>query len=168
MRKENKLVFSICSILLEYPNDELINLIPEIEKVLNYLPGKAKDYIKNFIDYVKSKDLIEIQKEYVSTFDLNAGNSLHLSYHIYRDEPERGAELYYLKQAYMSEGFLIEKSEFADYLPLILEFLGLVNTDHDKLLFKFIPVLKKLADNLEKLGSKYYFIMKACLETILG
>lgn len=166
MKEENSLILYICSVLLEYPNSEIIDSVKEIEEIMKALPANKSDLIRYFINYLKAKNLIEIQENYVSTFDLNESNSLYLSYHLYKDEVERGIELLNLKQTYEKEGYTIEKSELADYLPLILEFLSISKTGKNDFINKYVPVLIKIKNNLEKNNNPYRYLFQACIEAI--
>jgi nitrate reductase delta subunit len=67
----------------------------------------------------------ELQESYTSLFELNKRVTLYCTYYRFEDSRERGGVLAKLKMLYEMFGVELEQAEMTDYLPTMLEFLGL-------------------------------------------
>lgn len=152
-------MFKILSALLHYPGDELYAHLPEIRETVESLKGVSDDErieLLALIDWMLQRDRIELQANYVQTFDLTAEHSLHLTHHLFGDDRGRGPALVDLGEFYRSSGFEVADGELPDYLPLILEFLSTVDDLGARVfLGDAAKVLDILAQNLEKAQSPY-------------
>jgi nitrate reductase delta subunit len=152
-------IYKLMSVLLEYPDQELIGHLPEIpEKLAQCVDIDDAELIAlcEFIDHLAGKTLTELQQDYVQTFDLTAEHSLHLTHHLFGDDKNRGPALIDLGELYKDYGVEVVGNELPDYLPLILEFTAYLD-DNEAMVFlsDANKVLKVLADNLKKAGSPY-------------
>ncbi|CAG0968245.1 Nitrate reductase molybdenum cofactor assembly chaperone NarJ [Methylophilaceae bacterium] len=152
-------IYKLMSVLLEYPDQELIDHLPEIpEKLAQCVDIDDAELIAlcEFIDHLAGKTLTELQQDYVQTFDLTAEHSLHLTHHLFGDDKNRGPALIDLGELYKDYGVEVVGNELPDYLPLILEFTAYLD-DNEAMVFlsDANKVLKVLADNLKKAGSPY-------------
>lgn len=151
--------FKILSALLHYPNDEFYAHLPEIRDAVEKLEGvsdEERSGLLAFIDWMRSQESMQLQADYVQTFDLNAEHSLHLTHHLFGDDRGRGPALVDLGEFYRSSGFEVADGELPDYLPLILEFLSTVDELGTRVfLGDAAKVLTVLAQNLEKAQSPY-------------
>ena len=154
----------ICSILLRYPDQNVTQYLNSIRNELELLPSYFKKRIERFIDYYMSRDIIELQEEYVRTFDMNEENTLYLTYHITGDSEDRGLELLKIKNLYSSSGFSPQTSELPDYLPLFLEFLSVADAKTVSYAIKLYgEYISKIGESLAKWKSPYYLIFDACI-----
>lgn len=152
-------IYKLLSVLLEYPDQELIDHLPEIpEKLAQCADTDAAEEaaLLQFIDYLASQPLTELQAIYVQTFDMTAENSLHLTHHLFGDDKNRGPALIDLGELYRDYGVEVITNELPDYLPLILEFAAYLD-DNEAMVFlsDAHKVLKVLADNLREAESPY-------------
>lgn len=152
-------IYKLLSVLLEYPDQELIDHLPEIPEKLAHCADTdepEQQALCQFIDYLASRSLTELQAIYVQTFDMTAENSLHLTHHLFGDDKNRGPALIDLGELYRDYGVEVVTNELPDYLPLILEFAAYLD-DNEAMVFlsDAHKVLKVLADNLREAESPY-------------
>ena len=112
--------------LLLYPDAALKDNLPEIKEGVggSSLSDDQKDKLYIFINHLAETPLSDLQKDYVSTFDIGKKASLNLFEHMHGDSRERGSAMLNLKKLYEERGLSIESDEFPDYLPMFLEFLS--------------------------------------------
>ena len=121
----NKL-YKIISILLQYPNQELLRSVPELESYTGLMPaGKAQLMIANFLGYLKSEPMLKLQQNYTAAFDLNPSTTLNMTYHLFGDGEKRAGMMVRLQQRYHAAGYDGPANDLPDFLPLMLEFLAL-------------------------------------------
>ncbi|MDH5357121.1 MAG: nitrate reductase molybdenum cofactor assembly chaperone [Gammaproteobacteria bacterium] len=154
-------IYKILSVLLEYPTQELIDNLPEVRawvEETTELNDSERQTLQSHLDLVESKSLLELQAEYVNTFDMNAEHSLHLTHHLFGDDKNRGPALIDLGELYKDYGVEVTESanELPDYLPLVLEFAAYLDGNESTV---FLSDAKKvfgvLTDNLKKAASPY-------------
>lgn len=159
-------IYKLLSSLLEYPDQELIEHIPELRKFVaedTDITNEERIHLFNFLNYLEQAQLTALQAEYVETFDMQPENSLHLTHHLFGDDKNRGPALIDLGELYKDYGVEISTNELPDYLPLVLEFTAYLDgTESTVFLSDAKKVFEVLNSNLEKSGSAY-----ASLTTII-
>jgi nitrate reductase delta subunit len=154
-------LYKIISAVLEYPEQELIDNLPEIRAIVDEsadIIAEEKAALTGFLDYLESMSLIELQKEYVKTFDFTPEHSLHLTHHLFGEESDRdrGPALIDLTEMFKEYGVNMVTNELPDYLPLILEFASCLDENEATVFLSDVnKVLSLLAVNLTKAGSAY-------------
>lgn len=152
-------LYKILSVLLEYPDQELLDNLPEILTSLDDILGvddAERTAIQGFLAYLQHRPLSELQADYVKTFDLTAEHSLHLTHHLFGDDKNRGPALIDLGELYKDYGVEVVTNELPDYLPLILEFAAYLDDgEANVFLSDANKVLGVLVDNLKKADSPY-------------
>jgi nitrate reductase delta subunit len=78
----------------------------------------------DFLEYVKSRDILDIQMEYVRCFEMAGSSYLYLTAFEYGDSRERGNALIEIKQMIEEKHFKIIGKETPDYIPILLEFMS--------------------------------------------
>lgn len=155
------LIYKILSALLEYPDQELIDNLPEISRLLNEMVDADVAEIgamREFVAWLESGDLTEIQAGYVKTFDMTPEHSLHLTHHLFGDDNDRnrGPALIDLGELYKDYGVKTVTNELPDYLPLVLEFVAMLDdAEAREFLSDANKVLTVLSNNLQKAESTY-------------
>jgi nitrate reductase delta subunit len=155
------LIYKILSALLEYPDQELIDNLPAINKLLDETVDTDVaewEAIRQFMSWLKQGDLTEMQANYVKTFDMTPEHSLHLTHHFFGDDNDRnrGPALIDLGELYKDYGVKVVANELPDYLPLVLEFVTMLEENEGReFLSDAAKVLKVLAANLKKAESPY-------------
>jgi nitrate reductase delta subunit len=147
-------VYSVLSVLLGYPEQEWLDALPELSADL---PAEARARLAPLFAFLEQDtDLIDLQEQYVATFDRRSAHSLHLFEHVHGESRDRGQAMVDLQQEYLKHGLEPSTSELPDYVPLFLEFLGQIPPPAaEALLDDAIHVLSRLGDKLAESGSPY-------------
>ncbi|NOZ55013.1 MAG: nitrate reductase molybdenum cofactor assembly chaperone [Gammaproteobacteria bacterium] len=151
-------IYKILSALLEYPEQALLEALPEIKAVLDEMPLATEHRVAldAFLIRMQSVAFSKLQEEYVQTFDLVPEHSLHLTHHLFGDDRGRGPALIDLAEYYKEYGLQAGQQELPDYLPMMLEFSAeLEETEAHIFMSQTVKVLQQLAVNLEKADSPY-------------
>jgi nitrate reductase molybdenum cofactor assembly chaperone NarJ/NarW len=115
-------LYAIVSAMLKYPEEDLIEKLPQIRRATRTLSPSASDGIQGLIDWLEATPLLEAQAHYVGLFDQKRKACLYLSYFLNGDTRRRGMALVEFKELYRSAGWTPKDSELPDYLPTLLEF----------------------------------------------
>ncbi len=147
--------YQALSVLLLYPEQDLIDCLPEIEAILRQAPVPTAS-LQPLLDYLKREDLITLQENYVATFDRNPSHSLHLFEHIHGESRDRGQAMVDLMEEYKKHGLQMSGDDLPDYVPLFLEFLSQLERDEaERLLGDAVHVLAHVGRKLAANGSPY-------------
>ncbi len=118
-------------LLLDYPGDALQTHLDELRAVLAALepprPG-GHDSLQRFIDHLAAGDLLDLQAEYVDTFDRGRSTSLNLFEHVHGDSRDRGQAMVDLLAQYQQAGLQLHARQLPDYLPVYLEYCSVLDT----------------------------------------
>jgi nitrate reductase molybdenum cofactor assembly chaperone NarJ/NarW len=115
--------WQVVSLLLDYPDDVLLQRVPMLRAVVAALPDTQRPPLEGFLDRLERGDLGALQQEYVDTFDVTRKCSLHLTYFTQGDTRRRGVALVEFKQAYRKAGVEFDSDvELPDHLCVVLEF----------------------------------------------
>ena len=112
----------LCALLLQYPEDSLVGLIPELDETVADLPDEASDPLGTFLSFFASTPLMDVQRRYVETFDMRRKCSPYLTYWTHGDTRNRGMALLHFKEVYREAGVTIDEQELPDHLAVVLEF----------------------------------------------
>jgi nitrate reductase delta subunit len=154
-------IYKVLSVLLDYPDQELIDNLPEIKAWIDNnseINDEESALLKGYIAQMENKPLMDIQADYVKTFDMSAEHSLHLTHHLFGEENTRLTAIIDLGELYKDYGMQVSESakEIPDYLPLVLEFTsGLENDESSEFLSDAKKVFGVLKDNLKEAASPY-------------
>jgi len=153
------ILYNVLARLLDYPVEELKTHSAEIREVVASEPAISSEerrVIGEFVDHVAQTELLELEKEYVQTFDMIPEHSLHLTHHLFGDDRGRGPALVDLGEHYKGMGLEAKEGELPDYLPLILEYVSTLDEVAARIfLADAAKVLTEVAANLEKSQSCY-------------
>ena len=154
-------IYKVLSVLLEYPEQELIDNLPEIRAIVDKsmdIGTEEKTALRKFLDHLVSMPLTEVQADYVNTFDRTPEHSLHLTHHLFGEESDRdrGPALIDLSEMFKEYGVKTVTNELPDYLPLLLEFTSYLDDNEATVFLSDVnKVLGILAENLAKASSPY-------------
>lgn len=154
-------IYKILSALLEYPDQELIDHLPEIRAEIGKcqdVEATEKEDVLTLLDHMANTPLTDLQAAYVKTFDLTPEHSLHMTHHLFGDDNDknRGPALIDLGELYKDYGVKVMTNELPDYLPLVLEFVAFLEEDEaTAFLSDANKVLTVLTNNLNKAKSPY-------------
>lgn len=114
--------WQVASVLLDYPDDRLVERLPLLRTAATALPGELGSGLLDVIGWLTDTDLQDAQTRYVDTFDVTRRCALHLTYYSAGDTRRRGVELVRIKQTYQSAGVELGDVELPDHLCVVLEF----------------------------------------------
>ena len=115
----------VVSRLLDYPDQALVADLPVLAEVGAGLPQGW--LLRPLLGHLEAAPLLELQQDYVATFDQRRRCCLYLTYYAYGDTRKRGAALLEFKQAYRAAGVELDDGELPDHLEVVLEFAGTVD-----------------------------------------
>lgn len=167
MAQHNRLLLSMLSALLDYPDQALLDSLGEIRAALagaDTLPPVVRADLDTLLDQLSARTLIESQEDYVDTFDRGRAASLYLFEHVHGESRERGQAMVDLLTTYEAHGLALANGELPDYLPVFLEFLAQLEHDEAQaLLGEISHIVSNLANALSALGTPYAAAVDAVL-----
>ncbi|MYM72349.1 nitrate reductase molybdenum cofactor assembly chaperone [Duganella sp. FT109W] len=155
--------YLVLSALLQYPEAELVAEQAALNQLLlEKLPAWHAP-LQGLFAHLGGTPLIDLQQQYVMTFDRNPAHSLHLFEHIHGESRDRGQAMVDLLAEYRRHGLQMVGNDLPDYVPLFLEFLSQQDSENAaRLLGDAIHVLAHIGRKLRANGSPY-----ACVFDVL-
>lgn len=114
--------WQVASVLLGYPDEELVATLDLVEPVVRTLPDRLRAPLDSTVARLREVPSTRRQEDYVATFDNRRRCSLFLTYFQYGDTRKRGPALLRFKQAYLRSGYVLDDSELPDHLSVVLEY----------------------------------------------
>ena len=154
--------FKMLSLLLSYPQAEWVNELDLIEGVLfeeQDKNGKAGKQLAEFLQSLRSDTLLDLEQNYVATFDRNPSHSLHLFEHIHGESRDRGMAMVNLIEEYRKHGLDMDADELPDFVPLFLEYLSqLPDQEALNMLGETVDVMALIGRKLKGNNSPYHAV----------
>jgi len=122
------------SLLLGYPDEELLGRVGLLRRVCATVDGCVGDPLRRFLDHLERAPLTELAADYVATFDHRKRCCLYLTYYGHGDTRKRGMALLALKQTYAAAGLRLTDEELPDHLAVVLEYAATNPSDGAALL----------------------------------
>mgnify|MGYP005854336283 CR=1 FL=1 len=153
--------------VLEYPTKELqASKDALVAAVLddNRLPRQSKEQLLQCVERVCDGNLLDMEENYVGTFDKGRATSLLLFEHVHGESRDRGQAMVDLMEQYRANGLEIDAKELPDYLPLFLEYLSTRPWEEIKNWLEDIHhILGLLGERLYQRESVYHVLMDSLL-----
>jgi nitrate reductase molybdenum cofactor assembly chaperone NarJ/NarW len=157
----------VASLLLEYPDEELLGRLPLLREATAPLPGELAGPLGRFLDHLETTPLSGLQTAYVETFDLRRRCSLYLTYYAYGDTRKRGMALLQFKHLYGRAGMHLTDGELPDHLAVVLEFTAIGDAERgERLLHQHRAGLELIRLALEEQGSPWAPVLEAVSATL--
>ncbi|HET8561170.1 MAG TPA: nitrate reductase molybdenum cofactor assembly chaperone [Marmoricola sp.] len=126
------LAWQSASLLLGYPDEQLVERLGMIEDAARRLPGRVGEPIGRVVVHLRRTPLAQLQTAYVETFDTRRRTNLFLTYFVHGDTRKRGLALLRFKQTYLRSGFVLDADEatggeLPDHLCVVLEYAATVD-----------------------------------------
>ena len=154
--------YQALALLLTYPEQAWIDHLDEAEALLVQeasINAEAAPRLQALFSLLREETLIELQQNYVATFDQNPSHSLHLFEHIHGESRDRGQAMVDLIEEYRKHDLEIDASELPDYVPLFLEYLSILPSEEAAVLLgEAINVLALIGRKLQGNGSAYHTV----------
>lgn len=161
--------FKVLSLLLSYPRAEWVGELDLLEEVLESEKkrnGRALKKLTELLQMMRTEPLLDLEQNYVGTFDRNPSHSLHLFEHIHGESRDRGMAMVNLIEEYRKHGLDMDADELPDYVPLFLEYLSqLPDAEACAMLGEAIDVMALIGRKLKANNSPYHGVF-AVLEGI--
>jgi nitrate reductase molybdenum cofactor assembly chaperone NarJ/NarW len=152
--------FKVLSLLLNYPQAEWVNELALLEEVLDAerdKNGNASQKMADLFHLFRTESLLDVEQNYVSTFDRNPSHSLHLFEHIHGESKDRGMAMVNLIEEYRKHGLDMDAEELPDFVPLFLEYLSqLPDEEAINMLGETVDVLGLIGRKLKGNDSPYH------------
>ncbi|NYF59953.1 nitrate reductase molybdenum cofactor assembly chaperone [Micromonospora purpureochromogenes] len=109
------------SLLLRYPDEEVLAALPTIRAALDGLPAEVAGPLREVVTHREHTDPVELRTGYVGLFDFRRRCCLHLTYYTCGDTRRRGEALVGFSAAYRAAGLSVADGELPDFLPAVLD-----------------------------------------------
>src|SRR5215208_388930 len=158
------MIFKLLSILLRYPDDEILRNRAPISGAVRELPDSpARNAMVAFLAHWENEPVPRLQTSYIEAFDFKRRGCLYLSYYRYGDQRARGQVLADMKGAYARAGYPLDTTELPDYLPLVLEFASEVPEEGLPMLAESRAAVEVIRRSLRHDGSPYAHLVEALI-----
>ena len=165
MTRRTAVAHQAASLLLGYPDQELVEQLPMITDAIATLPDKAARPFRSFLDHLAATTPAAAQQDYVATFDLRPRCCLYLTWWTHGDTRERGKALVGFKNIYRAAGLTPPDDELPDHLCVVLEFAATERAGRT-LLAQHRAALELLKDALHRYRSPYAQLVEAVIATL--
>jgi nitrate reductase molybdenum cofactor assembly chaperone NarJ/NarW len=157
----------VASLLLAYPEQDLLDHAPLLRQVAEQATDEVRDPLLRFLDHAESTPLSGLQRDYVATFDMRRRRCLYLSFWTHGDTRARGQAILAFKQRYRASGAQFDAAELPDHLAVVLEFAATVDPDAGvELLVDHRPALTLIREALAGANSPYSLVIEAVEATL--
>lgn len=161
------IVWQSVSLLLDYPDEEVLARAPLITSALHSVPPPIGGAIRDFLDHLESTPLPQLQADYVETFDTRRRCNLFLTYFAHGDTRKRGMALLRFKQTYLASGYELDQAELPDHLCVVLEYAATVDRVRGRdLMLDHRAGLELLRLSLWDAGSPWATLLDAVTATL--
>lgn len=161
-------LFQLVSLLLTYPDAELLSAREELDEAAARLePAAVREPVQQFVSWLAATPDTDVQEHYVRTFDLRKRSGLYLTYYLHGDTRKRGVALLTLKQRYRAHGLRLVEGELPDLLPVVLEFAALVGPgDGEAPLRQHRRGIELLREALRDNENPYGYLLEAVVSVL--
>ncbi|GAB1516890.1 nitrate reductase molybdenum cofactor assembly chaperone [Actinophytocola sp. KF-1] len=154
--RQRATAWQIQSLLISYPDEELIGRVPLLRAATATLPAPLGAPLRTVLDHIDATPLVELAADYVATFDHRKRFSPFLTYFAYGDTRKRGMALLRFKHAYRAAGLVLDDGEMPDHLAVVLEFAATADpVVGQRLLIEHRAGLEVLRLGLHEIGSPW-------------
>jgi nitrate reductase delta subunit len=161
------LAWQSASLLLGYPDEELLDRAPLLRDAAAALPARVSDPLLAFLRHLEATPIPELAADFVATFDHQKRCCLYLTYFQHGDTRNRGLALLRFKTAYREAGMVLSDGELPDHLGVLLEFGATADVAVAReLLLEHRAGLEILRLALEDAPSPWALVLKAVSATL--
>jgi nitrate reductase delta subunit len=165
--RDRAIVYQVASLLLGYPDDELLARLPLLRSAVAELPPAVGVPLTRFLEHLTVTPAQRLRADYVEMFDLRRRCCLYLTYYAYGDTRKRGMALLRFKHAYRAAGLELREGELPDHLAVVLEFAATGDPDTgDRLLREHRAGLELLRLSVTEAHSAYADVLAAVSATL--
>jgi nitrate reductase delta subunit len=158
---DRRRVLAAVSLLLSYPDHDLLDQLPMLLRAAGTLPAPAGLAISRFLEHLEQNPAGAIAADYVATFDLRRRCCLYLTYYTFGDTRKRGAALVRFTHAYRQAGLDPPAAELPDHLAVVCHFAALAPAPGVQLLVQHRAAIELLRFSLTDPRSAYLDVVDA-------
>jgi nitrate reductase delta subunit len=160
--------YKICSLLLSYPDQELLDARDQLKRAIEELPASpARHALERFCQWWHGQEPLALQQHYVEIFDLEKRCGLYLTFYAQGDRRDRGLALLRLRRLYRAAGLPQEDGELPDFVPVMLEFAGTAPPGRGELVLReHRAALELVRRSVRDRGSPYADVLDAVCTTL--
>jgi nitrate reductase delta subunit len=160
--------YELCSLLLQYPDESLLEARGELIAAVAALPrSPAAAALERFCRWWSGERALDLQQHYVDTFDLQKRCGLYVTFYGEGDRRQRGMALVRLKRLYRSAGLPLEGTELPDFLPVMLEFAARAPAGRGEIVLReHRAAIELLREGLRERESPYADLLDAVCLTL--
>lgn len=156
------MVLRLVSLLLSYPDEELLVSRDELIAAVRGLPDSpGRTHLLRFASWFGHATPMELACHYVETFDLRRRASLYLTYYLHGDTRRRGMALLLLKQRMRAAGLVPPEGELPDFLPVVCEFAAVAGRAGEAPLRQHRQGVELIRAAVHEAGSHYAAVLDA-------
>lgn len=163
---QRRLVFAAVSLLLAYPDDELMSRLGDLRLSAEQMEGASGEAVLRFVEHLERTPSRQLAIDYVETFDLRRRCCLYLSYYPFGDTRRRGTAMLRFTDAYRRAGLELPAGELPDHLGVVCNFAALVPGAGLELLVGHRVSIDLLGIALREAGSPYAQVVDALLAVL--
>ena len=155
------------SLLLGYPDAELQDRLALIRRAADELPERVGGPLRACVAQLEGVPLVDLEADYVDTFDTRRRHNLFLTYFAHGDTRKRGMALLRFKQTYLASGFELTDTELPDHLCVVLEYAATIDRERGRgLIMDHRAGLELLRISLAESGSRWAGAVEAVTATL--
>lgn len=165
--KTDQVTWQACSILLSYPDDEMLPRLDLVAAVAAELPSARREPLQRMVAALRALAPQDTARRYVDTFDMKRRHTLYLTYFTAGDTRRRGTAMLEFSDVYKAFGAEPPKGELPDHLPLVLEFAATVDAAAGlDLLISHRTALGLIHTSLTKVDSPYADVLGVVVDSL--
>jgi nitrate reductase delta subunit len=147
--------------LMAYPTASFATLLDECQAKASGIAPDVAAGLERFAASVRHLSTAQLQELYTETFDMNAGCTLDVGWHLFGDRFERGGFLSDLRPELQAAG-VAEGAELPDYLPHLLILMERAAPARAIALGQLIrPAVEKIETALHACRSPYEHLVRS-------
>lgn len=124
-------LFRLFADLLDYPNDNLLRKLTELETLLATTNPGLEDELVKFRNLITTQGQDGLELAYTEVFDMNPSNPLYIGHRLFGETYGRSAFMLGMKELYTEHDFVSESVEMPDHMVIVLRFLSIC-TESDR------------------------------------
>ncbi len=168
---DSQKILLIVSYLLRYPDQQWRSEFPswkwEAENSVQH--QLLRESLIEFFEYVEETGLIDLENQYVESFDFSKNTTLYMSTYELQGNGEQSEQLVQFSADFLENGYDLPHKETPDYLPALLELLAAVDEKAMRKIFKrILPYIEYLRQELIKAELPYALLLDVVLAVANG
>ncbi len=158
-------IYNLFADILDYPNPRLMDSVDQCIPLAASLNRGADELLRKFKAGCERAGGNSLEEIYTGTFDMKAGSSPYVGYHLFGDDWRRSAFLAKLQERFRAGGFSA-RQELPDHISVMLRFLASQDTTPETAELVdvcVVPALRKMTGSILCTANPYAPALQALL-----